>query len=482
MPSRSRVQLIRWCSAIAVAATLLAGPAQAAVFNPHYLLSDQELRDADAMTLADIQRFLDSRGGLGKTFDTDPGDGLLKGSAQLVYDAAQRYRVNPKYLLVLIQKESSAVESSSPTPKQLDWATGYALCDDCLRNSPLAIKYRGLAKQIDAGAGWIDWYFTNAMVKRFAVAPNVTASLDKFQVTPGNLATAALYNYTPHVSGNRLVWSIWNRWFGDGMLGVDFPDGTLVRNTKDGAVALIQGGKFRPLANKSVLDTRFAGRPLVDLNEYDFSALQRAGAGPAVRFADLSLVRVTDGTVYLLVGDKKRRIVSPEAFRAIGFNPEEVEDAVLADIADYADGEPIEAAESAPAGRLVQDPRTGGVYSVDAGMKHPILDRVVLAVNFPGRPIERGTVAELNALPTGAPVPLADGILVKSKDDPTVYAITDGEKRPIPTEAVFYAFGYKWTDVRVVPAKLLALHTTGIPLGFSAEESGLPAGAVASVQ
>ena len=93
----------------------------------------------------------------------------------------------------------------------------------------MAKKYQGLAKQIDAGAGWIDWYFQNALTKGFKVSPNRQVTINKTKVTPANLATAALYNYTPHISGNRLVWSIWNRWFGNGTLGVDFPDGTLVR-------------------------------------------------------------------------------------------------------------------------------------------------------------------------------------------------------------------------------------------------------------
>lgn len=452
-------------------------PAYAAAFNPHYLISDEELRDASAMRYEDIRTFLDSKGGLGAAYDVDPIDGLLKTVPQLIIDASKRYSVNPKYIMVLIQKESSAVEAKKPTARQLDWLTGYALCDKCSRKNPLAVKYRGVAKQIDAGAGWVDWYFKTALTRKFKVAPNTPVVISKKLVTPANLATAALYNYTPHIHGNRLAWSIWNRWFGDGSLGVEFPDGTLVQNETSGGVALMQGGQFRPVASKSVLDTRFAGRSMVRLNAYDFAALQQNNPGRSVKFSDLSLVRLPDGTVYLLVGDARRRIASPEVFKAIGFNPEEVEDADPADIADYKDGAVIDGANGSPVASLSQDTSTGGVYAIEDGAKKPIWDRAILDANFRGKSIARTSSAALERIPSGSPVTFPDGVLVQAKGAPGVYVISGGKKRPIPSEAVFYAYGYDWSDIVVTTDKALTLHETGEPLALEAKKAKSPAAA-----
>jgi len=446
----------------ALSCVLFIVPAQrtrAATFNPHFIISDEEIRDFSAMSFEEIGHFLAKKGGLNSCFDVDAIDGLLKNTAQLIDDAAKRYRINPKYILALIQKESSAVESNKPAAKQLDWATGYGLCDGCLKLQ----KYKGLAKQIDAGAGWIDWFFKNASPLTVKILPGETRTIDRTKVTPANLATAALYNYTPHLHGNRLLWSIWNRWFSNGTLPL-FPDGTLVRNEENGAVALIQGGKFRPVASASVLETRFKNSNIIDLNEYDFNDLQEALPGKPVMFTDYALVRTENDDTFLLVGGSRRRIASPDVFAKIGFNPEEVEDVLAADLEEYIEGPEITLASSSPFGQLLQDNVSGGVYYVVNGAKHALWDKALLAANFAGDNITPVAPADLAGISAGEPVRFIDGTLVKSPNDPAVFVISNGQKRSIPSEEVFLAFGYRWDDVLTVGQKLLDLHPAGEPL------------------
>lgn len=452
---------------VAGLALFLAAPAaEAAIFNPHYILSDREMRDADSMSFSEILAFLNDKGGFNFCFDIDPADGLLKSTAQLVDDAAKRYSINPKYILALIQKESGIVETTKPTQRQMDWATGYALCDGCSRTAPLAQKYKGLAKQIDAGAGWMDEYLDGMAWSMNKLQPggSITDRRTKTKITPVNLATAALYSYTPNLQGNRLLWSIWQRWF-DNDLGLKLPDGSLVRNEKTGAVALIQNGKLRPIVSAAVLASRFGGRSIIDLNQYDFKGLEETIMGAPVRFADLSLVGTGDGTAWLLVGEKRRRIATPEAFAKIGFNPEEVEEATLAEISDYAEGEPLtEDAVAYPTGQLVQDKTTGGVYWAEAGAKHPIWDKSVLTANFSGRKIKPLPPADLETLVTADPVRLADGILIRLADDPGVFVISNGDRRPIVSEEAFIAFGYEWKNVLITTRRVLELHPLGEPV------------------
>lgn len=433
--------------------------ALAAAFNPHFIISDDEMRNAEAMSFEEISSFLDKKGGLNSCFDVDAIDGLLKNTAQLVDDAAKRYHINPRYVLALIQKESSAVETARPTAQQTDWATGYSLCDGCYKQQ----KYRGLGKQIDYGAGWMDWYLTKAPTSPNMLQAGQTRTISRTRVTPVNLATAALYTYTPHLHGNRLLWSIWNRWFGGGTLP-RFPDGTLVRNEENGAVALIQGGKFRPIVSASVLQTRFKNSNIVDLNEYDFNGLQEASPGRPVKFTDYALVRTETGETFLLAGDSRRLIASTDVFSKIGFNPEEVEDVLAADLEDYADGPAITLTSSSPFGELLQNNVTGGVYYVQNGVKHPLWDKTLLASNFAGDKISPVDPTGLDALPSGDPVLFLDGTLVKAPDDPTVYVISNGQKRPIPSEVIFLGFGYRWDSVLTAVKKLLDRHPTGDPL------------------
>lgn len=452
-------------SAATLALAPLSAPyAVAAPFNPNSVLDDTTIRRNTAMSYEDIRAFLKSKGGLADIVDIDPVDGLMKNGAQLIADAAARYQVNPQYIMALIQKESSAVETDAPNTRQLEWATGYALCDGCYRTSSAAQRYRGFAKQVDAGAGFIDWFFKNAAAGTAMRNVGTTYQVNNTPVTPSNVATAALYTYTPHLHGNLLLFNIWNRWFGDGRVGSAYPDGTLARNAKTGETALVQGSKFRPILNASVLATRFAGvTPIILANDVYEGLIEQKGGSP-VRFPDFSLVRVEDGTIYLLVGREKRHIVSMAAFTRVGFNPEEVEDASAADLADYEDGEPIDVNTGSVRGQLWQNRTTGGVYYVEDGTKHPIPDRAVLKANFGNETILIVSAAELNALPTGSPVLFDDGILVKSNDNPTVYVISGGKKRSIDSEDAFLSLGYEWTSIVVTTRKMLDLHPTGEPV------------------
>lgn len=485
---------------LALIASMLAQsvPVQAASFNPQLIMTDEEMRDVNAMSFMDIYRFLDEKGGMnaiyletpdycdkGKPEGYDPltqSIPMVKGPAQMIHDAAQCYGINPKYILALLQKESGIVETRVPTQNQMDWAVGYALCDGCYKSSALAQKYKGLGRQIDVGAGWMDWFFEN--VSKFAnnpgssyKVPGMTYTISGQQITPMNVTTAALYSYTPHVGddrtgGNKSLWRIWQRWWGPGYT-LALPEGSLIRNLKTGAVALVQNGAYRPIASPSVLATRFASANIIDLGPEDFDGFFSKNPGKPVAFPDQALVRTEVGETYLLIGGTKR-LISEDVFRSIGFNPEEVEATLAADIDDYRSGAPVTLDDAFPGGALVQDTATGGVYYAEGGQRHPILDAGVLRANFPGKPLVAMSPAELEKIPRGEPVVLHDGVLVKGPDDPTVYVIAGGLKRPIPSEDVFFGYGYQFSNVVTVSERTLLLHALGTPLELIAVEEEIP--------
>jgi hypothetical protein len=443
-----------------------ASSAQAALFNPHYLISDTEIRDAGSMSLNEITAFLNSHGKLNTYFDIDPIDNLLKNPSQLIFDAAQRYTINPKYIMVLLQKESGIVEGT-PTQKLLDWATGYALCDRCQRTAPLAQKYKGLAKQIDAGAGWMDWFLKNSANQKSLYKAGVTYSINNTPITPTNAATAALYSYTPHISGNRLFWRIWQRWFNDDSAATQMPDGAILRNAKTNEYSVVQAGVFRPIKYKSLVGTRFSASAVISLEDSEYTLLTKASPGKTIAFADLALVKTETGDIYLLVGNTRRHITSPEAFQTIGFNPEELEDVLFSDIADYIPGQDITTTTGPIIPRLVQDISTGGVFYIEDNIKHPLWDKALLITNFPDKRLTKATTTELSKYTLGSPISFLNGTLVKSASDPTVYLISNGQRRPITSEQVFLDFGFSWTAIITTTQKMLDLHELGAPLDIS---------------
>ncbi|MBU0646678.1 hypothetical protein KJ611_04405, partial [Patescibacteria group bacterium] len=76
---------------------LLVNQVKAAEFNPHFLVSDDEMTDILAMDYDELQRFL-NRGYLGR-YITQDFTGTTKTAAEIIWTEAQRYQINPQFIL-----------------------------------------------------------------------------------------------------------------------------------------------------------------------------------------------------------------------------------------------------------------------------------------------------------------------------------------------------------------------------------------------
>jgi len=165
-----------------------------------------------------------------------------------------------------------------------------------------------------------------------------------------------------------------------------------------------------------------------------------------------------------LVDDKKRGFTSGEAFRKMGFNPTEVANASWEDINYYADGANITATSTYPTGALLQNNKTGGVYYVMEGVKSPLIDKIFLTAKFKDKKIIKVTPAELDQYQTAAPYLFGDGELLKTKESPYTYVISDGKKLLIASDKVFSGLGYKTENIIIVPSSVLYLYDAGAPI------------------
>ena len=110
--------------------------ARAATFNPNNIISDNDLVDSQTMSATRIQKFLQDKGSPLANYQINDPWGNLKTAAQIIFDASQYYIINPQFLLVLLQKEQSLITDPTPSQGQLDWATGYGVCDSCSKDDP----------------------------------------------------------------------------------------------------------------------------------------------------------------------------------------------------------------------------------------------------------------------------------------------------------------------------------------------------------
>ena len=150
-----------------------------------------------------------------------------------------------------------------------------------------------------------------------------------------------------------------------------------------------------------------------------------------------------------------------DVFKKIGFNPEEIDQASVNDLATYAVGRTITATSTYVTGVLMQDTTTGGVFYVVDGTKAPLTDRILLTTKFQNKKIIRATTATLSAYTKVAPVLFDDGTLLKTDGFQTVYLISNGLKRPFANEAIFNELGYNAKNIISVSSQFLYNYSQG---------------------
>lgn len=451
-------------------------------FNPNYIISNSDILDSTSMTLDEIQSFLDEKNGFIANYSTESADGTIKKASEIIYDAAvnnydctgiemsekpsiaeKSYKcspihINPKFLLVLLQKEQGLIEDSAPEQGALDWAMGYGCPDKGGCND----HWKGFGKQVNSASLQFFDYVANpndyvyragnlyTFLNRYATDDKKKQTL----VTPNNNATAALYNYTPHVyNGNYNFYKIWNKYFSRTLI-----EGSLVQIEGEAGVWLIQNDKKRPFLSKSALTSRYNSSRIITISKTDLESYTK---GDPIIFPQYSLVRSPDKVIYLIINDKKHRVVNEIAMSQIGFRSEEIIDATWPDIYAYNEGKAINEDSSYPTGALLQDKTTGGVYWVQDGEKSPIWDAVFLKTKFTDREIIAADTEQLNKYITIDPVLFEDGELLKSSDSMSVFVISDGKKRPFLSGAIFEKLGYKWENIITVSSKVLYLYEEG---------------------
>ncbi len=416
-------------------------------FNPHYIISDEEATDHLSMSLSDIQGFLREKNSGLTNLVTSDYNGINKKASEIIWQAAVENMISPKLLIATLQKEQSLIETPFPTKKQLDRAMGYR-CPDSGSCHPNTLDF---GKQV-AGAAWqFRQYFNNPNNWNYRV--NETYLISGWFVTPMNQATAGLYNYTPHYSGNNHFWQIWQKYWGR-----DYPDGSLLKAYDSPAVWLIQYGARRLITSWGVLVSRFDPKKIISVSRSD---LEKYETSLPIRFYNYSLLRLPNGNIYLLVNDELRYITSMEVFRAIGFNPEEITSTQENDLSGYKQGKDISVETVYPIGALLQNNQTGGVYYVEDGIRHPIYSSEIMNVNFQNRPLIKINQTEIDKYQIGEPIKFRDGEIIKADNDSKVYVISDGHRRWIKTTDAFAKFGYKWDNIVTTNQRAVDIHPLG---------------------
>ena len=172
----------------------------------------------------------------------EKGGGYFAGgtsAAQIIYNSAQKYNINPQVLLVLLKKESAGplTSESWPLKSQYKAAMGYA-CPDSGPNysADCDSTKAGFYKQVELAAWQLNYYKEHSNDYRYKIGWNdiqysKVPSCGTKRVYIENMATLSLYIYTPYTPneaalanypgeatcgayGNRNFFMFFSEWFG----------------------------------------------------------------------------------------------------------------------------------------------------------------------------------------------------------------------------------------------------------------------------
>lgn len=301
--------------------------AQVTGFNPGRIIDDSVMGDFGTMSPGNIQFFLNVKGVNCSNGEAPCLKNYTEGgrtAAQIIYDTAQEFKINPQVLVVTLQKEVGLVTINQPAAWRYRTAMGYG-CPDSTPGVCNA-EYYGFTNQMRWAARMFrailnaspTWYTPYTVGNNF-IQWHPNGGCGGTNVYIQNRATQALYNYTPYQPnqaalnadygtgdgcssyGNRNFFLYFRDWFGNSQ------QSPIVRSPNDPTYFLITNNKKYAIANGDILYAYgLESAPLSIVSDAYLATIADGGM--------LNTIYTVpgDNTVFLADGGKKYGIPSGE--------------------------------------------------------------------------------------------------------------------------------------------------------------------------
>lgn len=457
-----------------------ADAASTAGFKAGNIIDDMVFTNNNSMSVGQIQSFLNSKVSSCDTWGSQTSEfgggtraqwGAARGTpapftclkdyneggrsaAQIIYDTAQEYAVNPQVLIVLLQKEQGLVTDTWPTSSQYRTATGYG----CPDSTPgvCNTSYYGFTNQLRMSGRMFrsiisnspSWYTPYVLGNNY-IQYNPQSSCGGSNVYIENRSTQALYNYTPYqpnqgalnagygtapcgAYGNRNFYLYFTDWFGS-VRGNDtlspHPDGTVVG--LNSAAYLVQDGALHLITNG----------PVFESNNFRWQDVKPATTGDRNLPISWNLDFIQPGMLY--TGDNSgvyttiyennqwvKQHVSYAAFMSLGYKWDQVK-AINSNFMPATTSSVMLSEAKHPEGTLITDGQN--VYTIDHNTRRYINRFVFESQRWDWNKVYTATTAD-KQLPVGADMLLKEGAVISDSSNLYIVKVPSSGseiKRPI---------------------------------------------------
>lgn len=436
-----------------------ANAADSSRFDPGLIISDSVFYDFGTMTANEIQRFLESKVPVCKANDGGPTclrdyvmdtpekigeDGKCvsmpaktnQKASQIIYDIARACGINPRVLLVLLQKEQGLIQATNPTTYMYKAATGFG----CPDSDPAICGkvHTGLFNQLYKGAGQLQWYgdprgsYTYLKVGRTAnilYSPN--ANCGKKPVMIKSIATTALYYYTPYTPndaalknlygtgdscsayGNRNFWRFYTDWFGSTIGG-----GFLLKGPGAEVYLIVDNNKYL-ITDPDLITALKPLGPLGTISQDYLDTFKTMGNMSRI-------VKSATNQYYFVDAGSKFAFSSCQQATTFGLDCGMAVQLTGSQLAALADGPAMT--------ELVTGDDGTGQYLISQGTKRQILDSYSLVANGISVPLTAATkISAYKYLPWGKPI-IAERSLFKNAQTGIMGVYVEGQYFAIDAE------------------------------------------------
>ena len=435
-------------SSLVATKPLVAHAADGAQFDAGNIISDAIFFDGQGFSATEIQTFLNSKVAACRSGYTCLKDyrqatpnmavspnrcGVYAGSqsesaADIIAKVGAACGINPKVLLVLLEKEQSLISDTWPLESQYRNATGFA----CPDTAPCDPSFSGFFYQV---------YYAARQFKTYALYPgsynyrpgqnnqilyNPNRNCGSSNVFIQNQATANLYIYTPYqpnvaalgnlygigdscsAYGNRNFWRIFTDWFGSTQ------SGALFRSPSNPNVYVISHNVKHIVRDMTMFNAYAPTGGLAFVSDTYLNSVPTGS--PAGR-----IIRDDRGVIYFIDSGIRLPFSTCTQVQEYGGT---------CDPSGYVQltNQQVDRYVSGPAVQSLLGTREGPSYWITGGKKREILDSASLsAASLPTVVSIILTQNAVSNLPWGAPV-ARDDVLVQSRETGGYFFLSGGKR------------------------------------------------------
>jgi hypothetical protein len=230
------------------------------------------------------------------------------------------------------------------------------------------------------------------------------------------------------------------------------PNGVLVKTASKPEVYLLENGQKRLIPNPSVFVSRFNWSEVFMVSNYEMDSYPQ---GSNLGYPDGRLLKGSGSPVYVISNDQKRFITSPRVFVGLGYKWETVISVLDSELSYYSDGSDIDSTVQYPDGSLVKATDRSEVYLIDRGQKRFVPSTAIFSSRYQWENVLVSSNPQLNAYTQGPDITFRDGSLIKGSGF-EVYVVTTTtgsttqSKRFIYSPLTFLGVGFRWENLRTV--------------------------------